>query len=294
MPFNENELNTEQRIQIGLAGWGDHDAIYEPGTKANEKLGVYGSHFPLVELDSSFYAVPTPERMISWSEQTPEQFGFIVKAYQGMTGHSRGKIPFDDAKTMFMVFRDAAETLCAEGKLKAVLFQYPPWFNCARKHVEILRRTREWMDGLPLALEFRHQSWFAPDMRERTLAFMREEGWIHSVCDEPQVGEGSVPTVLEPTHDGATMVRLHGRNDSGWQSSSQPNWREVRYLYRYSEQELTEWKQHLHILLQSTKKCWVIFNNNSGGDAASNAKQLMKLLHMNVPPMPLKQMTLFE
>lgn len=284
----------QKNVFVGLSGWGDHDDIYPRGTKAADKLKVYGGHFPIVELDSSFYAIPSPERMQKWCEQTPEDFGFIVKAYQGMTGHARGKIPFPDTKAMFKAFRESAQAMKEAGKLKAVLFQYPPWFGCERKNVEILRRTREWMDGFSLALEFRHQSWFDESMIDKTLAFMREEGWIHSICDEPQAGEGSIPTILEPTREDCTLVRLHGRNASGWHSSGQPNWREVRYLYRYDEHELLEWKRNIDKLLESTRNCWVIFNNNSGGDAADNAIQLMNLFNLDVPEMPPDQLWLFS
>ncbi len=283
----------DKQILIGLSGWGDHDDIYPKGTKAGDKLSVYSSRFPVVELDSSFYAIPSPERMRKWCEQTPDSFGFIVKAYQGMTGHARGKIPFADTRSMFEAFRESAKVMQDAGKLKAVLFQYPPWFDCERKNVEILRRTREWMDGFPLALEFRNQSWFDGEMREKTLAFMREEGWIHSICDEPQAGDGSVPLILEPTRDDCTLVRLHGRNASGWHSSGQPNWREVRYLYRYNEQELLEWKDNIERLLESTRTCWIVFNNNSGGDAADNAMQLMQLCHLDMPELPPDQLSLF-
>ena len=282
------------QIEVGLAGWGDQDALYGPGTRAAEKLSEYARHFSIVELDSSFYAVPSPERMLGWCEQTPEHFGFIVKAYQGMTGHSRGKHPYTSTKEMFHVFRQSVEALQEAGKLRTVLFQYPPWFHCDRRNVDILRRTREWMEGLPVALEFRHQSWFVEPVRERTLAFMREEGWIHSICDEPQAGEGSVPTVLVPTQAEATMIRMHGRNESGWNASGQPNWRDVRYLYRYDEQELTEWKGHIQSLLMNTNRCWMIFNNNSGGDAAHNGKQFKRMLGLEDPPLPAEQLTLFD
>lgn len=291
--MNQTETPAK-RVQIGLSGWGDHDDIFEKGTKSGEKLHEYSRRFPVVEIDSSFYGVPSPERMEKWSSQTPESFGFIVKAYQGMTGHARGKIPYPDTRTMFHSFRESVEVLLKEGKLRAVLFQYPPWFDCERRNVEILRRTREWMDGLPLALEFRHQSWFAGDMKEKTLAFMKEEGWIHSICDEPQAGDGSVPTILRPTRDDAVLIRMHGRNIAGWQSTGQPNWREVRYLYRYNEEELGQWKEQISELLQEVREGWVIFNNNSGGDAAANAIQLMGMLGIETPPLPPGQMSLFD
>nr|WP_236692980.1 DUF72 domain-containing protein [Aneurinibacillus tyrosinisolvens] len=67
-------------------------------------------------------------------------------------------------------------------------------------------------------------------MLDKTLAFMEQEGWIHTIVDEPQVGEGS----LYPTHSESTIIRLHGRNAASRLKSNQPNWREVRYLYRYN------------------------------------------------------------
>lgn len=76
-------------IQIGLTGWGDHDSIYAADTRTHEKLQEYSSHFPVVELDSSFYAVQPIRNMEKWVKETPENFQFIVKAYQGMTGHDR-------------------------------------------------------------------------------------------------------------------------------------------------------------------------------------------------------------
>ncbi|NMO96293.1 DUF72 domain-containing protein [Paenibacillus lemnae] len=286
---NSPERTAADQIKIGLSGWGDHDDLYEKGTKPGDKLSAYAAHFPIIEMDNTFYGIPSQDRMDKWSAQTPADFGFIVKAYQGMTGHSRKKSHYEDSRSMFQAFKDSVQVLQQDGKLRTVLFQYPPWFGCERKHVEILKVTREWMDGFPVALEFRHQSWFSPEYRKKTLTMMREEGWIHSIADEPQAGIGSVPVVLVPTQDHATMIRLHGRNTSGWHSSGQQNWREVRYLYRYSEQELEEWKKHLFNLLASTRECWMIFNNNSGGDAAFNAKQLQTLLGIVKAPDPVSQ-----
>ncbi|WP_426450161.1 DUF72 domain-containing protein [Paenibacillus sp. S-38] len=280
-------------IRIGLAGWGDHDKLYEKGTAARDKLKVYGSYFDLVEVDSSFYAVQSQANYERWAADTPTDFGFVIKAYQGMTGHQRGRSPFPDEETMFRAFRESIGPVREAGKLKAVLFQYPPWFDCKKAHVEELRRTRERMDGLPLALEFRHQSWFAEGMREKTLSFMEREGWIHSICDEPQAGSGSVPTVLHPTDKRLTIVRMHGRNAANWNGGGGPNWREVRYLYDYSEEELLEWKTNLSVLEERTEEICLIFNNNSGGHAAGNAAGLMAMLGQQVKAFAPQQLDLF-
>lgn len=273
-------------IRIGLAGWGDHGALYPPGTGTQDKLRLYGKTFPIVEVDSSFYAIQPERNYEKWAQETPASFGFIVKAYQGMTGHQRGKPSHESTDAMFEAFIASIRPLREAGKLKAVLFQYPPWFDCTRANVDELRRAKERMGETPLALEFRNQSWFAEGMRERTLAFMEREGWAHSICDEPQAGAGSVPIVDVPTHPGLTVVRFHGRNTEGWHSSGEPNWRDVRYLYHYSREELGEWAERLVRLQEKTEEICVLFNNNSGGDAAGNALELAGMLGLGYPELP--------
>ncbi|MEO3944339.1 DUF72 domain-containing protein [Gorillibacterium sp. CAU 1737] len=265
-------------IRIGLAGWGDHDSFHVGKVPPQERLREYAAHFPLVEVDSSFYAVQPARNFAKWVKETPERFGFVVKAYQGMTGHLRGKPLYSDDIEMTVAFLDSLKPVVAAGRLECVLFQYPPWFACTKENVAQLRVVRERMGNLPCALEFRHESWFLEEMRERTLAFMRKERWIHTVCDEPQVSPGSVPLVLESTDADLTLVRFHGRNASGWRQSNDANWREVRYLYRYKPDELTEWADRLKLLAERSKRVAVIFNNNSGGDAADNALSLMAML----------------
>jgi uncharacterized protein YecE (DUF72 family) len=206
-----------------------------------------------------------------------------------MTGHLRGKPQYENIEQMYKVFRDSLEPVIAAQKLKAVLFQYPPWFDCTRDNVNHLRETRERMLGIPCALEFRNRSWFEPEFKEKTLEFMGEQNWIHSICDEPQAGVGSVPTVLQATHPNITIIRIHGRHVAGWNQGIASNWREVRYLYDYSYNELMEWENNIQKLQLHTKEICVIFNNNSGGHAAGNATDLMKLLGIPIVDVPNQQ-----
>ena len=211
-----------------------------------------------------------------------------------MTGHLRGENPFaGGADQMFEAFVQSIRPVQEAGKLKAVLFQYPPWFACNKANVDIIRDAKARMGDVPLALEFRHQSWFTEDMRDKTLAFMKREGWMHSICDEPQAGIGSVPIVLEATHPDMTMVRFHGRNVGGWVQTNEANWRDVRYLYDYNPQELLEWKVRLLRLQEQTREVCIIFNNNSGGHAAGNAKTLMSLLGLDYEGLAPRQLDLF-
>jgi uncharacterized protein YecE (DUF72 family) len=279
-------------IRVGLTGWTDHDFL--AGVPSKHKLRAYSAHFPIVEVDTSFYAIQPARNVARWAAETPVNFGFIVKAYQGLTGHLRGRPTYSGFKEMFAAFRQSLAPLIDSGKLIAVLFQYPPWFDLSREHLDILRYTKAAMENIPAALEFRHQSWFAPHMREKTLSFMEREGWIHSICDEPQAGPYSVPTVLESTHSEAALVRFHGRNARGWNNSGGSDWRSVRYLYKYSMAELAEWKENLLKLEKSAKDIYVLFNNNSGGDAAVNARQLMELLNIDYVSQVPRQLSFFD
>ncbi|OKP85701.1 DUF72 domain-containing protein [Paenibacillus sp. P32E] len=279
-------------IKIGLTGFGDHEELYGK-IKPADRLPVYSAHFPIVEIDSSFYAVQPVRNYAKWVAQTPDEFQFIVKAYQGMTGHLRGKKNyFDTSEEMYQAFHASIEPVRTAGKLAMALFQFPPWFDCTKDNVEFLREAKERMLDVPSAIEFRNESWYSPEMRDNTLGFLEKEGWIHTVADEPQAGSGSIPIVPVSTSSDATYVRLHGRNISGWNQSSHPDWRKLRYLYRYSTEELTEWRDRLLELEKTCRELYVVFNNNSGGDATDNAKELQSLLGIDGGLAP-RQLDLF-
>ncbi|MCM2531168.1 DUF72 domain-containing protein [Neobacillus pocheonensis] len=280
-------------IYIGVTGWGDHDSLYPGQISARNRLKEYAGHFPIVEVDSAFYAIQPKRNAVRWVNETPESFQFIVKAYQGMTGHMRGEIPFKNKQEMFMAFKESLQPYIEKNRLAMALFQFPPWFACVRENVEYLRWCKDEMEEIPCALEFRHQSWFLPRYRQKTLDFMKREKWIHSICDEPQAGDGSIPTVIKATTADKVLVRFHGRNHYGWQKKSADNWREVRYLYRYNQLELQEWAVSLQKLTKECSSVYVLFNNNSGGDAADNAKEMIDLLNINYEGLAPRQMDLF-
>ncbi|MFL6563015.1 MAG: DUF72 domain-containing protein [Bacillus sp. (in: firmicutes)] len=279
-------------IYIGLTGWGDHDSLYPGPIPSRDKLRAYAGHFPIVEVDSAFYAIQPKRNAEKWVNETPANFQFIVKAYQGMTGHMHGEIPFENKQAMFSAFKESLEPYIETNKLAMTLFQFPPWFTCTRENVEYLRWCKHEMGDLPCALEFRHQSWFAHQYRHKTIEFMSAEKWIHSICDEPQSGEGSIPTVLKATTSDKALVRFHGRNVYGWQKRNAENWREVRYLYRYNQQELQEWTDSIQTLAKDSANVYLLFNNNSGGDAADNAKEIMSLLQIEYEGLAPRQLDL--
>lgn len=281
-------------IYVGLTSWGDHPSLYSEVTSARDKLFDYSGHFPVVEVDTSFYAIPNKATVQKWCDQTPNNFKFIVKAYQGMTGHLLEDLPYETKNDMFHAFRECLETFQENGKLAFALFQFPPWFDCQTKHVKYLNYIRQHYLQEPIAIEFRNQTWFSADMRERTLQYLRDNHFIHTICDEPQAGVGSVPFVAEAT-DEIGFVRIHGRNVFGWRNIGHgENWRKVRFLYDYNEEELATLAASIQEVNEKCKTMYVIFNNNSGGHAANNAKMLMKLLELQYNNLSPKQLNIFE
>ncbi len=277
-----------------MTGWGDHD-IYPPGIQARDKLKSYAGIFPVVEVDSTYHALLGPDSIQRWVDETPKQFRFVIKAYRELTGHGRPKnrepLPWIELVTRYT---ESLQPALTEGKLTAVLFQFPPWFDCTRDHVRYIRRLREAFVGLPLAVEFRHQSWFTQSYQKRTLQLLKDLELIHVVCDEPQVGEGCVPIVPVVTSSSQVLIRFHGRNTDGWNNTGQQNWRNVRYAYRYSEQELREWIPLIKQLKKEAKQVTILFNNNSQGDAAENAQQLIKMMGLTFQGLAPRQLGIFS
>ncbi|MEO4054375.1 DUF72 domain-containing protein [Solibacillus sp. CAU 1738] len=279
-------------IQIGLTGWGDHPDLYSEVTSAKDKLFDYSGHFPVVEVDTSFYAIPRKEHVEKWCKDTPENFSFVLKAYQGMTGHLREDLPYETRNDMFNSFIECASTF--RNKLAMILVQFPPWFDCTAKNVQYIRYIKQQLQAFPIAIEFRNQTWYASNMKGKIFDFLEENELIHTICDEPQAGVGSVPFVPIATSTKA-LIRMHGRNVHGWRNIGHgDNWRKVRFLYDYNREELQQMAHHIETLRSQGKQVFVLLNNNSGGHAASNAKLLQSMLRLQFNGLSPKQLNIFE
>lgn len=266
-------------IYVGVTGWGDHDLLYTNPEERKHKLSTYAGHFPTVEIDSSFYAIQPVKNYEKWNQETPETFQFVVKVSREMSGHDREpKLPLAE---LFERYRTSVEPLKQAGKLRAVLVQLPPWFDVSKPHLDYLRTIRDELKDYDIAVEFRNPTWFSEVFRERTLAFLTELRFINTICDEPQTKESSIPFVPVVTNPEVAVVRLHGRNTAGWlrkPGMTSQEWRHVRCLYRYSEDELQELAAALKQVDAAAKSVYVYFNNNSAGDAVPNAKRLIEIL----------------
>ncbi|SKR88181.1 Protein of uncharacterised function DUF72 [Mycobacteroides abscessus subsp. abscessus] len=281
-------------INIGLTGWGDHDTLYEDLARKSDKLKTYSSHFPIVELDASYYAIQPERNIKKWINETPERFQFVVKIHQALTLHADFRDFSETRQELFDAFKEMLAPLQESQKLAMVLVQFPPWFDCSSQNIKYILYVKQQLQDYPMCVEFRHQSWFNDQFKEETLSFLTEHQIIHVVVDEPQVKDASIPLVNRITSDIA-FVRYHGRNVHGWtkKDMTDQEWRDVRYLYNYNKTELLDLAQKVKILEQKAKKVYVVFNNNSGGHAAQNAKTYQNILGIDYEGLAPQQLKLF-
>lgn len=277
-------------ITIGLTGWGDHPLL---GTSRKTKLEDYASHFPFVEMDTSFYAIPSEKNIRSWISKTPDTFQFIPKAYQAMTQHKNWIEEFSSEASLFKAFISRFEPMLEQNRVKAFLFQFPPYFGCNQENLAYLKNIRSWMKDIPIAIEFRDASWYSQRNKESTLYFLKEHQFIHTIVDQPQTPNNSVPLTPVSTNSHLTLLRLHGKNFHGWQGTNVKNWRAERTLYEYSEEELQQFAKIAQQLENESEEVAVIFNNNSGGHAAKNAKELQNILGLTFTGLAPRQLDLF-
>jgi uncharacterized protein YecE (DUF72 family) len=294
-------------VQVGTCSWTDKTLIaskrfYPPGFSSPEaRLRYYASQFPLVEVDSSYYAMPSVDNSMRWAERTPEGFVFNVKAFRLLTNHwtqlatlpkdmqlmlaGLGKSRFyyrdlpEEVRTeVWRRFREALTPLKDAGKLKLVHFQFPPWLLVNRSAHDHVRHCVEMMEGHTLSVEFRNSAWFEDEQRtESTLAFERELGVVHTVVDAPQGFRNSVPQVWAATHPRFAYVRLHGRNAATWDVKGTTAASD-RFNYDYPADELAGLVPQIGELADAGLDVGVVFNNNMEDQGQRNARTLTEKL----------------
>jgi uncharacterized protein YecE (DUF72 family) len=294
------------KILVGTTSWTEKTLIesglfYPPAVKTPEdRLKYYATKFPITEVDSSYYALPSERNASVWVERTPENFVFHVKAFRIFTGHQTAPsalpkdireglapaekknvyykdIPTDLAEELWDRFRSALVPLQSIGKLGAVLFQFPPWFIPNRDGYAHVLVCAEKLEGMQVAVEFRNKIWFEGDRRERVSSFLHEHKLVHVVVDEPQGFGSSVPAVWEVTSPALAIVRFHGRNKETWEKKGLKSAAE-RFNYLYSEAELRDLTSHSKELSESAQEAHALFNNCYRDYGQRNAIDFQRLL----------------
>ena len=298
-------------LLVGTASWTDPTLIacgtfYPPEVRTPEaRLRFYATRFPLVEVSSSYYALPSAANADRWVARTPPHFSFDVKAHRLFTGHTAtaealppdlravvadalgtaddqpfvyGELPHAVRDELWHRFRTALQPLRAAGKLGAVLFQFAPWVRAGAAGEALVEHCVDRMAGGLAAVEFRHRSWFADGQGARTLALLRALGAAHVVVDGP-VGafENCVPAVWSTTCAALATVRLHGRNAAAWNGRA-GGASSGRFRYQYSDGELEAMVPALRRLEAEVERVHVVVNTNYRDQGQTNARRLLDLL----------------
>jgi uncharacterized protein YecE (DUF72 family) len=258
------------QILVGTAGWTDKSLIgsgwYPPdATTPEQRLRYYARQFPLVEVDSPYYALPAERTAAAWTARTPAGFTFNVKAFSLFTQHptpiralptdlreAAGKAGKDRvylkdvdpevASQAWDRFLAALEPLRQAGKLGAILLQFPPWFPISRLGKQYIEECADRVAPRRACVEFRNHTWMTPDNQKETLDFLAAHRLPYVCVDMPQGYPSSIPPVLAATSDLA-VIRLHGHSEM-WESNDISQ----RFRYRYSDEELTRWAGNIQRL----------------------------------------------
>jgi uncharacterized protein YecE (DUF72 family) len=237
------------KIFIGTSGWNYKHWLgpfYPQKFPASKMLQFYAEHFQTVELNNSFYHLPSSKSFNTWRETVPDDFLFAVKASRFITHMKKLKAPKTSTKKFFVRVKNL------ERKLGPILFQLPPRWKVN------FERLSEFLEAMPkeyrYVFEFREESWFDAEVYEllkkhnAALCIYHMEGW-----DSP----------MEVTAD-FVYVRLHGT--------------ESTYGGSYPQSALKTWAKRIKKWRSRSKDVYFYFNNDPEGHAIRNAKSLQKLV----------------
>jgi uncharacterized protein YecE (DUF72 family) len=299
-------------IRVGTCSWTDPTLVssgrfYPDSTRsAQARLQYYASQFNIVEVDSSYYALPSVRNSYLWAERTPDDFVFDFKAFRMFTNHptptkslpknikeelttqllQKGKLYYRDLPTelvdeLWQSFESSLLPLDTVGKLGVVLFQFPPWFYPGAQQLDYLLTCKEKLPQYRIAVEFRNNVWPSEKNQTMTFDFLTRNELSFVCVDEPQGFKSSVPPITQITSD-LGLVRFHGRNRETWEKKGLST--AERFNYLYSEDELKPWASRIRELATKTVEMHVLFNNCHDDKAVVNARQISLMLGSQARP----------
>lgn len=237
---------------LGTCGWSYQEwvGLFYPNNRV-AKLPFYAKVFDTVEVDSSFYRMPTKSMVKGWEKATGQSFKFSLKLPKTIT-HDRGLVGADDQLEEFL---EVIKPLQDADKLGCLLVQLGPAFT--HDKVENLESFLETLPGdVQFAVEFRHESW----NRKETWELLKRHGVANTITDSPI--EFLAEPVVTAKH---AYVRWHGRGKKIW------------YDYDYAEDELSSWVQKMNDIV-SKAETYAYFNNHYRAKAPTNALQLLQMM----------------
>jgi len=294
------------KIRVGTCSWTDPTLLSsrrfypDSARSAEARLQYYASQFNIVEVDSSYYAMPNERNSYLWAERTPDDFVFDFKAFRVFTQHPtpanslpknvkeeldpelqrKGNLYYRDLPAeltdeLWQRFESSLLPLDTAGKLGVVLFQFPPWFYPGSQQLDYISMCKGRLPQYQVAVEFRNNLWLSEKNQATTFDFLRRKGLPFVCVDEPQGFRSSVPAMAEITSD-IGLVRFHGRNSETWEKRGIGPAERFNYLYR--EEELKPWAGRIRELANQAREMHVLFNNCYQDKAVINARQICFML----------------
>jgi uncharacterized protein YecE (DUF72 family) len=260
----------KEAFVVGTSGWSFLDWVgefYPPGTRKSEMFGSYVQAFRSVEVNYTYYRMPSGRTMDALARKSPPGFDFWVKAHQSMT-HQNEIAGVGE-------FLQALDPLAGMDKLAGVLLQFPQRFHRTRDNRTYLARLIDAMEPIRTAVEFRHASWQHPSVDEG----LAQRSAALVIPDVPDIGAlfHHPPGVTGPVG----YLRLHSRNAANWYAGAVE-----RYDYDYDAAQLREilasWTPCLD---DQGRKIYAFFNNCHRAQAARNAEAFRRILGQ-IPAQP--------
>ncbi len=171
------------QLWVGTSGysyaeWTDA-GFYPSGTKSGQMLPLYAQHFSVTELNYTWYQMPKVHAVERMRQLAPPNFRFAAKLTRTLTH----EVNFDQWRGQAAQYRDGIAPLLQSRQLVAILLQFPPTFVRVPKNRHYLARLLDELDGLPLAVEFRHASWAT----DRVFAELQRRHTTLVAVDEPDL-----------------------------------------------------------------------------------------------------------
>jgi uncharacterized protein YecE (DUF72 family) len=292
-------VGAPEGIVVGTSSWADPgfvEAWYPPGLPARDRLPYYAERFDGVEVNSTFYAIPSAATVARWVAATPDAFTFDVKLHRVLSRHAagpdslppalresarttpRGRVVLDPRleAALLDATLEAVGPIVDAGRLSSFMLQLTPGFAPRSHELPELRPIVERLAPHPVAIELRHRGWVDRRRVETTLGFFEDAGAVWVAVDAPP---GDQITIMPPldavTHPRLAYFCAHGRNKRGYVSGrSVPE----RFGWRYGDDELREIAERVESMHELAPSVRMQFNNNKGSDAPVAAARLKELL----------------
>ncbi len=307
--------NPSGNILVGTASWSDPGFVarwYPPKLPAAERLPWYAQHFDMVEVNSTFYAVPERRMVERWNQATPDDFLFNVKLHRLLSRHAatlkslppalqrsapadaKGRVELTTKLEQALLDQIVAaiEPLRAAKKIGAFLLQLSPAFSPRKHELKELDDLLARLASLGVVVELRNRNWTEGEQLAVTLDFFRHHRTALALVDAPDEAHFTImPSDLDAVTDASlAYLRLHGRNAEAYLRGKTVA---ERFYYDYSDEEIAEVAERARKLAAKTEKVHVVFNNNALDFAPHAALRLRAALGQIVRG-PARQPDLFR